>query len=104
MAPAWGFDETPPQITSLDPVIREFLGNIRIHGLGVSYIKIAFRNRAIPLLGEAPSVERGGQSGIDLQRRIEIGDGILGLAALEVDETPAVQGVDEIRPQPQRLV
>src|SRR5712671_4761500 len=97
MAPAWGFDEAPPEIASLDPVIREFLGNIRVHGLGVSYIKVALRNRAVALLGEPPPVQGGRQPRIDSQRPIEIGDCILGLAALEVDKAAAVQSIDEIR-------
>ena len=83
--------------TSTHPVTREFLDNIRIHRLGVGYIEFAFRNRAVALLGKAAPVQRRGQPRIDLQRGVEIGDGVLGLPALQVDQAAAVERIDEIR-------
>src|ERR1700674_3937014 len=88
------------KLLSLYPVIGEFLRNIRVHGLGVVYIQIASRNRAVALLGQPPAVQRGGQSRVDLEGGVEIGNGILGLSALQVDQAPAVEGIDEIRAQP----
>src|SRR5438445_3231969 len=86
------------------PVTCEFLDDIRVHRLGIGYIQIALGNRAIPLLGEAAPVERGGQPRIDLQGGIEIDDGVSGRPALQVDQAAAVQRVDEVRTQPKRFV
>src|SRR5487761_1719929 len=85
-------------------VTFEFLDDIRIHGLGMGYIQIAFGDRAEPLSGKAAPVERGGQSGIDPQGGVVIGNGVLVPPALEVGKPPAVQGIDKIRPEPQRRV
>src|SRR3984957_17832437 len=86
------------------PVTREFLNDIRIHGLGVVYIQFALGNRAVALLGKAPAVQRRGQSGIDPERGVKIGDGVFSLPALQVNKTAAVEGIDKIRAQPKRLV
>src|ERR1700730_3354299 len=94
------FEGTPGlylKLSSLSPVIREFLRDIRIHRLGVVYIQVAFRNRAVALLGQPSPVQRRGQSRVDLEGGVEIGNGILGLPAFQVDQAPAVEGVDEIR-------
>src|SRR5580693_7612336 len=91
-------------MSSTDPVTREFLDNIRVHGFRVGYIQFALGNRAVVLLGEAAPVERRGQSRIDLEGGIKVGNRVLGLPALEIDEAAAVQGIDKIGAQPKRLV
>src|SRR5204863_204159 len=40
-------------MTSLHPVIREFLDNIGIHRLGIGNIQVALGHRAVELLGQA---------------------------------------------------
>src|ERR1700761_3167043 len=95
---------TATQINLPYPVTVELLDDVGVHGLGIGYIHIALGNRAIPLLGEPPTIEGGTQPRIDPQRRVEIGDGIFRQSALEVNQTAAVQRVDEIGPQPQRLI
>jgi len=89
---------------SLHPVIGEFLDDIGVHRLGIVDVQVAFRNRAVALLGKAAAVQRRRQPRVDFQRGVEISDCILVLPALEVDEAAAVERVDEIRPQPQRFV
>src|SRR6185437_4763351 len=94
----------PVQFRSIYPVTGVFLDDIRIHGLGIGDIEIALRNRAVALLGKAAPVERGSQSRIDLESGVEIGDRVLGLPVLQVEQSPAVQRIDKARAQPQRLV
>src|ERR1700753_1938371 len=80
---------------SIYPVADEFLDDIRIHGLGVGDIHLAFRRRAVALLGKTAPVQRRGQSRIDLEGGVEIGDRVLGLPALQIEKSPAVQRIDE---------
>src|ERR1700761_4436973 len=82
---------------SIYPVAGEFLDDIRIHGLGVGDIHIAFGGRAVALLGKAAPIQRRGQSWIDPERRVEIGDRVLGLPALQIQQSAAVQRIDEAR-------
>src|SRR5262249_37457737 len=86
------------QISLAYPVTVEFLDDIRVHGLGIGYIQIALRNRAAALPGKTSSIERRGQAWIDSKRRVEIGDGVFRQSALQVNQTTAVERVDEIRP------
>src|SRR4051812_34900703 len=78
------------KLPSLHPVICVFLGDIRIHRLGVGDVQIPFGYRPIALLGDAAPVKRGGQSRIDFQRGVEIRNRVLGHSALQVDKTAAV--------------
>src|ERR1700733_2273058 len=70
------------KLSSMHPVTGEFLDNIRNHGLGIGNIQFALRNRAIALLGEAAPVQRRGQSRIDLEGGVKIGNGVFGHPAL----------------------
>ena len=88
----------------MDPVTRKFLDNIRVHGFRIGYIQFALGNRAVVLLGEATPVERRGQSRINLEGGIKIGNRVLGHSALQIHQTAAVEGIDKIRSQPKRLV
>src|SRR5246127_3519998 len=92
------------QISLAYPVTVELLDDIRVHGLGIGYIQIALGNRAAALLGQTPSIERGGQARIDSERRVEIGDGVFRQSALQVNQAAAVERVDEVGAQPERLV
>ena len=67
------------------PVTCEFLHDVRVHGLGIGNVNIAFRNGTVALLGKAPSVQRRREPRIELQRGVEIGDRVLVLPALEVE-------------------
>src|SRR6476620_2684365 len=60
--------------SSLHPVIGEFLDNVRIHRLGIGDVQLALRNRTVALLGKATAIERGGQSRVDLQGGVKIGN------------------------------
>src|SRR4051812_38188837 len=53
-------------VALFDPVAREFLDDIRIHGLGVGDIHVALVGSTEALLCQAAAVQRGGQPGIDL--------------------------------------
>src|SRR5207248_11178025 len=100
-APVPGFEQVPApplKLLSIYPVTGEFLSNIRVHGLGIGDIQFTLRDSPAALFGEATPVQRGRQSRIDLQGRVEIGNRILGLSALQVDEAAAVEGIDEVRP------
>src|SRR5262249_1734060 len=85
-------------------VTFELLGDVGVHRLGVGYIQIALGNRAVALLRKSPAVQRRGQAGIDLQCRVEAGDGVFGRTAFQIDEPAAVKRVNEVRPQPKGLV
>src|SRR6202041_2222025 len=82
----------------------KLLHNIRVHGLCIVDVYFAFRNGAAALSRQTASVQRRSQTRIDSESRVEIGDGVLGQSTLEVDEPPAVEGIDEVRAQTKRFV
>src|SRR3954469_9002004 len=87
-----------------EAVARKLLDDVRVHGFRIANVEIAFGLLAETLSGQTAAVERRRQLRIDLERVIEIGDSILALTVLQIDEAAAVERVHETWSQPQRLV
>src|SRR5262249_20808156 len=86
------------------PVILELLRNVAVDLLGGLDIRVAARRIAALQLCLSSPEQRRGVLGIDAQGRIVILDGVRRQTDLQVDETAAVERVDEIGLEAQRFI
>ena len=75
----------------------ELVGDAWIDRLGGRDVVVA-AGIAGSQLGDASPIERRCLSRGKLQRRVVVGNGVLRLAHFQLDETPAVEAVDKVRP------
>src|SRR3979409_79496 len=76
----------------LDAELREIFGNVGPDRLGGREIRIGAGAIALLLRGETAAVKRAGESRIELQCRVVVGDRLVDVAELETNEAAAADG------------
>src|SRR5262249_62407100 len=80
-------------LPSANAVGCKFVGDVGLDQLRCGNIAVAAGGIAAAQLGYSPSVQRRGVLRIDTQRRVVVGDGVIVLTHLQIDQAPTVEGV-----------
>ncbi len=87
------------QRASARSIFRVFVGDVGLDGSGGGDVGVGAGLIAFLPLGKAAPIESARQPGIDLQRRVVIGDGLVEAVEPQIDEASAVETVGVVRGQ-----
>src|SRR5215510_4813502 len=99
-----GFMPQSRRLRSFYSIIFELAGNVLVDRLRGGDVGIAARRIAVAQLGLAAAEQGRRVLGIELERRVVVGNGAARQPDLQVDEAAAVECVDEVRLEAERFV